>query len=98
MRWSSTSRSPTTRSASPACSEGDDAMLLRLAWRNIWRNRRRTIISLLAVAMGVMAIVALHSFQISANVEIMRAVTRGLVGDLQVHGVGYQDSPDMATV
>lgn len=72
--------------------------MLRLAWRNIWRNRRRTIISLLALAMGVMAIVALHSFRISANTAIIRAVTRGLVGDVQVHGKGYQDSPDMATV
>jgi ABC-type lipoprotein release transport system permease subunit len=72
--------------------------MLRLAWRNIWRNRRRTLISLLALAMGVMAIVALHSFRISANTAIIRAVTRGLVGDIQVHGKGYQDSPDMATV
>jgi putative ABC transport system permease protein len=73
-------------------------MLLSLAWRNIWRNRRRTTISLLALAMGVMAIVALHSFRISANDEIIRAATRGMVGDLQVHGAGYQDTPEMATV
>lgn len=73
-------------------------MLLRLAWRNIWRNRRRTIISLLALAMGVMAIVAMHSFRNSAYDAIIRAVSRGLVGDVQVHGAGYQESPDMATV
>lgn len=73
-------------------------MLLRLAWRNIWRNRRRTIISLLALAMGVMAIVTLHSVRIAAYDEIVAAITRGLVGDVQVHGAGYQDSPEISTV
>jgi len=73
-------------------------VLLKLAWRNIWRNRRRTIISLLALAMGVMAIVALHSFRIATNDEMIRSITRGLVGDLQVHGAGYQDAPEMATM
>lgn len=74
-------------------------MLLRLAWRNIWRNRRRTIISLLALAMGVTAIIAIHSFRIIANDELIHAVTRGLVGDVQIHARGYQDEPELgATV
>jgi putative ABC transport system permease protein len=72
-------------------------MLLALAWRNLWRNRRRTLISLLALALGVMAIVALNSFRIAANDEMIRGVTRGLVGDLQVHGRGYQDAPEVST-
>lgn len=71
-------------------------MLLRLAWRNIWRNRRRTIISLLALAMGVTAIISIHSFRIIANDELIHAVTRGLVGDVQVHARGYQDEPELA--
>jgi putative ABC transport system permease protein len=74
-------------------------VLLRLAWRNIWRNRRRTIISLLALAMGVTAIISIHSFRITANEELIAAVTRGLVGDLQIHARGYQDEPELdATV
>jgi len=73
-------------------------VLLRLAWRNIWRNRRRTIISLLALAMGVMAIISIHSFRISANEVIVEAVTRGLVGDVQVHARGYQDEPELDKV
>jgi ABC-type lipoprotein release transport system permease subunit len=73
-------------------------VLLKLAWRSIWRNRRRTIISLLALAIGVMAIVALHSFRIAAYEEMIRSVTRGLVGDIQIHGLGYQDSPEIGTV
>jgi ABC-type lipoprotein release transport system permease subunit len=73
-------------------------MLLRLAWRNIWRNGRRTVITVLALAMGVAAIVGIHSFREVANDEMIRGLTRGMVGHVQVHGRGYQESPEMANV
>jgi ABC-type lipoprotein release transport system permease subunit len=73
-------------------------VLLKLAWRNIWRNKRRTIISLLALSLGVMAIVSLHSFQEVAYREMIRSLTSGLVGHAQVHGRGYQESPEVGTV
>jgi putative ABC transport system permease protein len=71
-------------------------VLLRLAWRNIWRNRRRTLISVAALALGVMAIVSMRSIFEVASAEMIRGITTGLIGDVQVHGRGYQDSPDMA--
>jgi ABC-type lipoprotein release transport system permease subunit len=73
-------------------------MLLRLAWRNIWRNTRRTIISVLALALGVTAIVCIHSFQETAYQAMIRGITAGLVGDVQVHGRGYQQSPEIDNV
>ncbi|HZO17157.1 MAG TPA: ABC transporter permease, partial [Polyangiaceae bacterium] len=73
-------------------------MLLKLAWRNIWRNRRRTIISLLALSLGVTAIISIHSFREVVNEEMIENLTRGLVGHVQVHGLGYQASPEIANV
>lgn len=73
-------------------------MLVKIAWRNIWRNRRRTIITLLALGLGVMAIVTLHSVREGAHEEMIQGVTKGLVGHIQVHGSGYQQSPDINTV
>ncbi len=73
-------------------------LLLKLAWRNIWRNTRRTVISVLALALGVMAIVSIHSFQELAYQAMIRGVTAGLVGDAQVHGRGYQESPEIGNV
>jgi ABC-type lipoprotein release transport system permease subunit len=73
-------------------------MLLKLASRNIWRNTRRTTISLLALALGVTAIVTIHSFREVAHEEMIRSVTRGLIGHLQVHGLGYQESPETSNV
>ncbi len=34
-------------------------VLFRLAWRNLWRNKRRTIIMLGAICLGVWAMVFL---------------------------------------
>jgi putative ABC transport system permease protein len=73
-------------------------MLLTLSWRNIWRNKRRTVISVLALALGVTAIVSIHSVQEVVYAEMIRGVTRGLIGQVQVHGRGYQESPEMTTV
>lgn len=73
-------------------------LLLKLAWRNIWRNGRRTAITILALAMGVTAIVSIHSFRIVATDEMIRGITLGMVGHLQVHGVGYQETPEMSNV
>jgi len=74
------------------------AMLLRFAWRNIWRNRRRTVITLLALSFGVMAIVTMHSFREAANAAMFRNITAGLVGHAQVSARGYHDSPETSQV
>lgn len=73
-------------------------MVLKLAWRNIWRNTRRTIISILALALGVMAIISIQSLQEVSYEAMIRGVTDGLIGHVQVHGRGYQDSPEMTNV
>jgi ABC-type lipoprotein release transport system permease subunit len=73
-------------------------MLLKLAWRNIWRNTRRTMISVLALALGVTAIVSMQSLQEVSYEAMIQAVTDGLIGDAQVHGRGYQESPEMSNV
>jgi len=73
-------------------------MLLKLAWRNIWRNTRRTLITVLALTFGIMALVTMNSFREVANAEMFRTITQGLVGHAQVHGRGYQESPDMSNL
>ncbi len=73
-------------------------MLLTLAWRNIWRNHRRTILTVSALTAGIAAIVFLDSYRESTFKQMIGVVTTGLVGNLQVHGAGYQDNPDISTV
>lgn len=73
-------------------------MLLIMAWRNIWRNARRSLITMTALAVGVAGIVGLYSYREIANEAIIRDVTTGLIGHIQVHGLGYQEAPSINTV
>jgi putative ABC transport system permease protein len=73
-------------------------MLLAIAWRNVWRNARRSLITMTALGVGVAGIVGLHSYREAANEVIIRDVTTGLVGHLQIHGRGYQEAPSISTV
>jgi putative ABC transport system permease protein len=73
-------------------------MLLKLAWRNIWRNTRRTVISISALALGVTAIVSMHSIFEVSSTEMASGITEGLIGHAQVHGRGYQALPEISNV
>lgn len=77
--------------------------LLSLAARNLLRNRRRTAISLIALVVGVGAMVGLRGFINGQQRVILENLVFGQVGAVQVHKAGYlanvQGSPltlDMA--
>ena len=73
-------------------------MLLRLAWRNLGRNRRRTAIAVAALALGTAALIFTHSFAETSYGAMIDFATRGLLGHLQVHAAGYQAEPAIGTV
>ena len=74
------------------------AMLVVFAWRNLWRNARRTIITLSALTMGVVSIIGVRSYREATFKQMTATITRELVGNFQVHAKGYQRSPDVGSV
>lgn len=64
-------------------------MVLKLAWRNIWRNKRRTLITVGAVAFAVFMASVLRSFQKGAWDKIVDSTVNLYFGFAQVHGKGY---------
>lgn len=69
--------------------------MLLLAWKNVWRNARRSIITMTALGVGVAGIVGIYSYREIANDAIIRDVTAGLMGHIQVHAEGYQAAPSI---
>ncbi len=65
------------------------AEVLKLAVRNLRRNRRRTAITLVALVAGVGAMVAIKGFMIGQRRQILENQMRGNLGALQVHHKGY---------
>lgn len=66
---------------------------LNLAWRNVRRHRRRTIITIAAISVGLAALTFLWAFIDGANHQMIDNTTRYFAGDLQVHSRGYHDDP-----
>ena len=70
-------------------------MDFKIAWRNIWRNPRRTAVILLAVVIGVWSMVFLGA--------LMRGILEGMIhngintltGHIQIHQSSYPDDPSV---
>jgi ABC-type lipoprotein release transport system permease subunit len=68
-------------------------MYLQLAWRNIWRNPRRTIVILIAVIIGVWSMVLLGALMRGIAVGMVKNGIATLTGHVQIHHTGYRDDP-----
>ncbi len=68
-------------------------MYLQLAWRNIWRNTRRTAIILTAVVIGVWSMVLLGSLMRGIAVGMINNGISTLTGHIQIHHKGYRNDP-----
>jgi ABC-type lipoprotein release transport system permease subunit len=66
-----------------------------LAWRNLWRNRRRTVIMLLAIAVGVWAMVFMASLMRGMTDQMVRNGLQSLPGEVQIHHPDYRADPSV---
>lgn len=66
--------------------------LLKLAVRNLLRNKRRTAITFVALVAGVGAMVAIKGFMVGQRRQILENQMRGSLGALQVHKKGYVEN------
>ncbi|MBO0939341.1 ABC transporter permease [Fibrella sp. HMF5335] len=62
--------------------------LLRLAWRNIGRKRRRSLIAISSVAFALLVSISLRSLMLGNYDKMIEAGTKN-VGHLQIHSAGY---------
>ena len=65
--------------------------LLKIAWRNLWRNKRRTLITSASVFLAVFLALFMRSMQIGSYEIMIDSVVKE-TGHLQVHDSGYWDS------
>ncbi len=66
------------------------SLYLRLAWRNIWRHSRRTLIIVLAMALGLALMMFYDGLVAGFNQAIYGNAIKVLGGNIQVHAVGYR--------
>jgi ABC-type lipoprotein release transport system permease subunit len=68
-------------------------LLLTLAWRNLWRRRRRTFVMLFALVLGVWAMMFMAALIRGSMEQHIRKELRNLVGHVQVHVPAYRNDP-----
>lgn len=70
-------------------------ILTMLAWRNLWRNHRRTLIMLAAIGIGVWAMIFMTALTQGMVNEMIKDGISALPGHVQVHHPDYRDDPNI---
>jgi len=69
-------------------------ILVKLAWRNIFRNKRRTLIAATAIGIGLTALIFIDAFMIGMEETMIRTATASFLGDAQIHREGFRDEQE----
>lgn len=66
-----------------------------MAWRNVWRNRRRTLVTVGAMAFGLFAMVIYSGLLEGYLANLERSVVDVEVGDIQIFNPVYREKPSV---
>ncbi|HID38582.1 MAG TPA: ABC transporter permease [Calditrichaeota bacterium] len=67
-------------------------MYFSLSWRNIWRNKKRTLILAASVFFAVLLSIVMRSAQLGSYAYMIHSSAKLLTGYLQVQGKGYWEN------
>jgi ABC-type lipoprotein release transport system permease subunit len=67
-------------------------IFLKIAWRNILRSRYRSLITVLAVAIGFASLIFIRSFVDGADYQMIENYTDLIAGHIEIHHLGFQSN------
>ncbi len=67
-------------------------MLLKLAWRNIWRNRRRSILVMSSIIAGLVAVVLYDALSVGMIHQMLNNQIGAHISHIQIHKNGFNDN------
>ncbi len=68
---------------------------IKIAWRNLWRNKRRTFITLASILLAVLLAISMRSMQKGMYANMIGNAVRFSTGYIQIHAKGYWDKPSI---
>ena len=74
---------------------GSVAAIATLAWRNLWRNHRRTLVMLLAITVGVWAMIFMAALMRGMTDQMVRNGLEILPGEVQIHHPDFRRDPSV---
>jgi ABC-type lipoprotein release transport system permease subunit len=67
----------------------------RLAWRNIWRNKRRTLLTAASIFLAIFLALIVRSLQTGWFDNLIAISIQSYTGHIQIHKKGYWDDRDI---
>ncbi len=70
-------------------------LLMKIGWRNLWRNKRRTVVTIAAITFATAVFMFTRGMQYGTYEVNIREITRLFSGPLQIQHRDYQDTPNL---
>jgi len=71
---------------------------LKLAWRNLFRNKRRTFIAGTAIGIGLASLIFVDALVIGMEKNMIHSATSSYLGEGQIHRAGYREANEVELV
>lgn len=68
-------------------------LLWHMAWRNVWRYRRRSALTVLTIALGLAFNILMRAIGDGFHEEMVDNSVRAQIGHIEIHRAGYQHDP-----
>jgi ABC-type lipoprotein release transport system permease subunit len=72
------------------------SMLLKISWRNIWRQKRRSMIVMASIIVGTAAVLLFDSISMGFIMQQLNNEIKNDVGHFQINKKGYSDNKILA--
>jgi ABC-type lipoprotein release transport system permease subunit len=68
---------------------------MKLAWRNLFRNKRRSFIAGTAIGIGLASLIFVDALVIGMKNNMIRSATASFMGDGQIHAEGFRQTQEV---
>jgi|TARA_B110000438_G_scaffold67833_2_gene68222 putative ABC transport system permease protein len=70
-------------------------MIFKIAWRNIYRNRKRSLITITSIFAALFLIILMRALQFGFYDNIIKTVVESYSGYVEIHADGYWDNQSL---
>ncbi len=70
-------------------------LTIKLAWRNLWRNKKRTLVTISSVLFAVLLAILFFSMEQGSYDRMIDTMVRYSTGYIQIQDVYYEDEPSI---
>jgi putative ABC transport system permease protein len=71
------------------------SLIIKLAWRNIWRNKKRSMLTIAAISFALLLTNFMRGQQIGTYAKNITMAVNVFSGYLQIQNKGFQDNPSL---